>query len=298
MSNTATAVFALKRFKATAKVAVVSILQDGKLAFHAFNFFSPEITNKPILVLTLRYVWLPSNLIQNVEDIFINQKDFHGRHFTIATNPWSHHVLGYIIPEDDGGTSVNKYKDYWGYEIDLLKAVQKVLNFDYTVVNPADGKWGHIKADGTWSGGLVAETAIGAVDFSICNIFIVFSRQQVFDGTITFDMDFMTLVSPMPHPLPKWIALSQPFHYFVWASLVASIIVIAVIFKIIARTEETIRDINLANWSTVFEAGWFCLGTILKESIANDKKTNNANAVRYCLHISMGRGTCKIYIFS
>jgi hypothetical protein len=295
MSNTATTVFALKRFKDTAKVAVVSILQDEKLAFHAFNFFRPETTNKSILAFTLRYVWSPSNLIQNVKDIFINQKDFHGRHFTIATNPWSHHVLGYLIPEEDGGTAVNKYRDYWGYEIDLLEAVQKVLNFDYTVVNPADGKWGHIEVDGTWSG-LIAETAIGAVDFAICDIFIIFSRQQMFDGTITFDLDYMAFVSPMPQPLPKWIALSQPFHYFVWASVVASIIVTAVIFKIIARTEENILDINLANWSTVFEAGWFCLGTILKESIADDKKSNNANAVRYCLHMFMGCGTCKLYL--
>ena len=29
-------------------------------------------------------------------------KDFMGRHFTVATNPWSHHVQGKALPEDIG----------------------------------------------------------------------------------------------------------------------------------------------------------------------------------------------------
>ena len=56
-----------------------------------------------------------------------------------------------------------------------------------TIVNPADGKWGHIEADGTWSG-LVADAADGSVDFVIADVFIIYLRQQVFDGTtVTFD---------------------------------------------------------------------------------------------------------------
>jgi hypothetical protein len=29
-------------------------------------------------------------------------KDFMGRHFRVATNPWSHHVQGLALPEDIG----------------------------------------------------------------------------------------------------------------------------------------------------------------------------------------------------
>ena len=43
-----------------------------------------------------------------------------------------------------------KYRDYWGYEIDLLDTLSAALNFTYTIVNPEDGKWGHIGLDGTW----------------------------------------------------------------------------------------------------------------------------------------------------
>ena len=59
--------------------------------------------------------------------------------------------------------------------------------YTLTIVNPADGKWGHIEADGTWSG-LVADAADGSVDFVIADVFIIYLRQQVFDGTtVTFD---------------------------------------------------------------------------------------------------------------
>ena len=44
----------------------------------------------------------------------------------MATNPWSHHVLGDLIPEEEGGNATHKYRDYWGYEIDLLKELAKV----------------------------------------------------------------------------------------------------------------------------------------------------------------------------
>ena len=55
------------------------------------------------------------------------------------------------------------------------------------LVNPADGKWGHIEADGSWSG-LVRLAADGAVDFVISDVFIIYLRQQVFDGTtVMFD---------------------------------------------------------------------------------------------------------------
>ena len=35
--------------------------------------------------------------------------------------------------------------------------------------------------------GLVAIAAEGSVDFVICDVFINYLRQQVFDGTVTFD---------------------------------------------------------------------------------------------------------------
>ena len=40
------------------------------------------------------------------------------------------------------------------------------------------GKWGHVEADGTWSG-LVRHAQDGVVDFVICDVFLTYSRSQV-----------------------------------------------------------------------------------------------------------------------
>ena len=102
-------------------------------------------------------------------------KNFMGRHFKVATIPWSHHVQGAVLPEDIGkcnltqqifgiirdcvfyvilycsnlfktaqfiiflATPRSKYNDYYGYEINILVETARVLNFTYTIENPPDG---------------------------------------------------------------------------------------------------------------------------------------------------------------
>ena len=98
------------------------------------------------------------------------------------------------------------------FEINILVELARVLNFTYTIENPPDGmcvmiimwiiktslnmgkvlaknwnhkfialclgKWGHVEADGTWSG-LVRHAKDGIVDFVICDVFLTYSRSQV-----------------------------------------------------------------------------------------------------------------------
>ena len=102
-----------------------------------------------------------------------------GLKLRIGTNPWSHHVLAEAISESDPDYSEsNKYRNYWGYEIEMLKNMAKILNFTYLIENPPDGKWGHIEPDGRWNG-LVYHVSKDSVDLVICDIFIVYGRQQV-----------------------------------------------------------------------------------------------------------------------
>ena len=98
---------------------------------------------------------------------------------SIATNPWSHHVQADTIAKSDPEYSEsNKYRNYWGYEIDMLVNTAKVLNFTYTIENPPDGSWGHIKADGSWNG-MVYHISQNIVDLVICDLFIVYGRHMV-----------------------------------------------------------------------------------------------------------------------
>ncbi len=198
-----------------------------------------------------------------------------------------------------------KYRNYWGYEIDLLEATAKILNFSYTIVNPADGKWGHIEADGTWSG-LVAEAANGNVDFVICDVFIVYSRAQVIDGTIAFDKDYQVLkgphfdfiakwyenvycfqafASPQPHPVPKFLALVSPFTPLVWLSLLICVLMVTLTLWLVSNLESSLNEHPLPHWSSLPRSLWYCYGTFIGESITRDTRSASANALRWVLAV-------------
>ena len=77
------------------KVALMKELDGGKFGFYSYDFFRPPDVITDWESLVLRYVWSPDKPIKTVADIFTDQQNFHRRHFTIGTNPWSHHVVGH-----------------------------------------------------------------------------------------------------------------------------------------------------------------------------------------------------------
>ena len=93
--------------------------------------------------------------------------------------PWSHHVLAESVSESDPDYSLsNTYQNYWGYEIDMLKNMAKILNFTYSIQNPEDGAWGHVTPDGVWNG-MVYDVSKNSVDMIMSDIFVVEGRQRV-----------------------------------------------------------------------------------------------------------------------
>ncbi len=225
----------------------------------------------------------------------------HFSRIRIGTNPWSHHVLGTEIPAEEGGNATSKYTDYFGYEISMLKQVAKILNFSYVILNPADGKWGHVELDGTWSG-LIGDVSVGAFDVIVSDIFIIYSRTQVIDGSVTFDMDYMAFVTPMPSPLPKFLALVQPFHAFVWTTLVASVFVCTAVMCLIARGRtRLVGDHDAGGWTSFSAPFWFCYRTLLYQSPASDRSDGLRWVIgvwfAYCLVMSSSySGALKAYM--
>jgi len=253
-------------------------LSDGNYGLYSYNFFH-EFNDRKHIQLT--YIWKPDNLVSDIQDVFTPLDDLQGYEFKIATNPWSHHVLGEEIPAEEGGTAVNKYRNYFGYEIDLLQTLAKNMNFTYRISNPHDGLWGHIEADGSWSG-LIAYSAFNLVDFAICDIFITYTRTQVIDGTITFDVDYMVFAAPKPQLLPKYTALIMPFDAFVWIVIAGSLIIISFMAFIVASTEQYLRKSNvpLGDWWAFENSFFYCVGTLLGESITNYDRSQISTALR------------------
>lgn len=240
-----------------------------------------------------------------IQPFNLKTRTFPGLTLSVATNPWSHHVLGDVIPETDPEYSQsNKYRNYWGYEIEMLKSIAPILNFTYTIENPPDGKWGHVEPDGRWNG-LVYHVSQDFVDLVICDVFIVYGRQQVFDGTIAFDEDYMVFSAPQPSLLPKYLALVYPFQLLTWILLSVSVFVFSFLFFVVSRIEGSIMNWKFKEWYTLSDATWYSYGTFLGEAITRDTKSEKGKALRlimgiwilYCLVMSSSyAGSLKAYL--
>ena len=83
-----------------------------------------------------------------------------------------------ILESDPDYSESNKYQNYWGYEIEMLYNMAKILNFTYAVENSLDGLWGNIEPDGRWNG-LVYHVSQDSADLIMSAIFISYGRQLV-----------------------------------------------------------------------------------------------------------------------
>ena len=88
--------FGLRFLRQASRVSLLRRLEDGKYGFYSYDFFRPrDVIGWDSL--DLRYVWSRDETVTAAAEIFADQIAFHGRHFTIGTNPWSHHVQGYEV---------------------------------------------------------------------------------------------------------------------------------------------------------------------------------------------------------
>ena len=92
----------------------------------SFDFFHPSAHDDAggfdPKSLQLHFAWSRENLIVAEDEIFTDQSNFNGRPLTVTVMPWSHHVLGYEIPNDrEDWQEENLYEGHYGYEIEMLE---------------------------------------------------------------------------------------------------------------------------------------------------------------------------------
>ncbi len=62
------------------------------------------------------------------------------------------------------------------------------------------------------------------------------------DSAVMFDSDYSALASPMPSPLPKFVAIVKPFQPAVWTGLALIVVVAAFAYPLIASGENRVSQ--------------------------------------------------------
>ncbi|XP_040565678.1 uncharacterized protein [Lepeophtheirus salmonis] len=256
-----------------AKVSVMLYIPlNRKYIIYNYNFFKEE--SYPI------FAWSKDHKLSHTKDIYNELKDFNSYEFKVGTNLYSHHMLATKLTKEEGYTKTNKYKDYWGYEYSIIEEASKQFNFNFKIINPADGQWGKInEKTGKWTG-VVGDVIYNTIDIAISAIFQTFSRRMALDGTVHFSDDYLVIVAPNAKKFPQYLALINPFTPVVWLCMALFIFICSAAFYIIANLEQRITGFELKDWAVLKNAFWYVYGTYIGESITRDTKSKNAFAVR------------------
>lgn len=166
-----------------------------------------------------------------------------------------------VLTFEDGNAvkrvkSSNGNYNYRGYDIELLNALAKSLNFKIDLkflqgVQP----WGFVTANGTATGAL-AEVASKKNNIAIGNYFLRLNRLQVLDASVTyFSIPSMFVVPPGIH-FTAFEKLLQPFESLVW-------------FLILLAFSLGISSIILLNTKTSLKIQNFVYGTGVRQPMSN-----------------------------
>ena len=252
----------------------------GSISFFSLDFFKPQEDVFKQIMLT--YVWTKSKPFPQLKNIYTDQNDFKGLSIRVGAMPVSHCVVAEpISTHDPTWTNTTQFHGHYGFEIEILKACSRVLNFTYKLFNPAVFEYFFVSEDNSYTG-LLGDVSRGSFDISMGASLGTFEISQVLDNSISFDQEVYEMASPNPQLVPKIFAIIYPFHNTVWILLTVTFVIVIATFKLISMVEEESNDVVLNTFKTVHNSFQFCLRTILVDSIPGlDRMTRSANKIRY-----------------
>ena len=285
LQDVANVIFGHRRIKQTPYVAIAREERDGTIKFFSYDFFTTETDISKQMILT--YIWSKSKPILSLNRIYTDRSDFKGKEIRIGAMPWSHCVVAKPVPVDDKfWSNTTQFQDHYGFEIDILKASSRVLNFTYKLFNPTQlGVYFEPTEDNSYTG-LLADVSRGEFDLSMGASLGLYIHNQVLDNSISFDKESYEMAAPNPTPVSKFFAILHPFNTTVWMILIFTFIIVVTTLKMISMVEEKLVKLDLNRFKSISSSFQYCLRTILIDSMPQlDKKTNSATTLRYYTHL-------------
>ena len=260
-------------------VAIAKEGKKGSISFFYFDFFQPqEDVSKEI---TLTYIWTKSKPLLSLKSIYADHKDFKGLSIKVGAMPVSHCVVAEPIPrEDPTWSNITQFHGHYGFEIEILKACGRVLNFTYKLFNPAVFEYFFVSQDNSYTG-LLGDVSRGLFDVSIGASLGNFETSQLLDNSISFDQETYEMASPNPKLIPKVLAIIYPFNNMVWVLLTFTFVLMIATFKLTSMVEEKSNGVVFDRFNTVVHSFQFCLRTILIDSVPGlDRMTRSSITIR------------------
>ncbi|GFN97075.1 glutamate receptor [Plakobranchus ocellatus] len=163
------------------------------------------------------------------QDIFPNVKfGFNGRKFIVSTNMWPPYVYSRVV---------NGSVEYYGFCMDLAEELSRTMNFTIEWVEPPDGHWGAVDANGSWNG-LVGQMQREEIDLIVAPIGVTGAREAVIDFSSSFFYDDTAVILKMPDPnKSKWRTYIDIFRGEVLMCIGAALFIGSIIIFLLTKAE-------------------------------------------------------------
>ncbi|XP_076361370.1 ionotropic receptor 25a-like [Tachypleus tridentatus] len=154
---------------------------------------------------------------------------------------------------------------YTGFCIEILKELQRLLDFDYELVIPEDGYYGIIEVDGRWNG-LVGQLARAETDMILAALSMTAERAEVIDFvTPYFDQTGIGILGRKPEKQKSLFKFMEVLKPEVWWGVLGGIVATGLCLWILDRYSPYSNRNNRQSYSqscrefNLKESFWFVL---------------------------------------
>ena len=172
----------------------------------------------------------------DMETLFPSVKNkLNKRSFTIGSQVFHTAHFNYIFAKTE--------TSFTGIYYDVIQEIAKYLNMSFTIQIPEDGHWGHIDANGSWTG-LVGLLYRKEVDFVIAPLTVSHIRRRVIDfADYPLEITYVSGIYRQPNNTIESIQMIfRPFSTPVWIGFVICIIVYSFIISLLEFWFEMKKD--------------------------------------------------------
>lgn len=160
--------------------------------------------------------------------------------------------------------------EYVGYCIDLLDEIKKILKFEYTLFETADGKFGAMNEKGEWNG-MIKDLKDRKAEIALGPISVMAERETVVDFTVPYyDLVGITILMKKTKVASSLFKFLTVLENKVWGCILAAYFFTSFLMYLFDRlspysfhnNREKYKDDDENRDFTAKECLWFCMTSL------------------------------------
>merc|ERR1719187_1982247 len=157
-------------------------------------------------------------------------------------------------------------EEFYGYCIDLIDEITKIVNFEYEIKEAPDGKFGTMDENNEWNG-MIRQLIDKQADIALAPLSVMAERENVVDFTVPYyDLVGITILMEKPKNPTSLFKFLTVLELEVWGCILFAYVFTSALLYFFDRfspysyqnNREKYRDDDEKREFTFKECLWFC----------------------------------------